>query len=179
MIALRAFFSRIGLTGAIIAVLALLLVVQTVRIEGFKVWPVSIKGLKVKLADARAEIKRMNDEAKKAGDRAKVIAKDVKDRNDEQVRIIYRDAAAVRVRGPGKAVCPRLPAPAGGSQAPAGKPDAPGPAVPPDDRAAVPWNWLVDRAQQCDLNRAEALSWREWYDRISKEWPSKANAQQP
>jgi hypothetical protein len=45
---LAAFASRIGLTGLAIAVLVSLLAVQTARIEGFKVWPLSIEGWKPK-----------------------------------------------------------------------------------------------------------------------------------
>lgn len=40
--------------------LASLLVVQTVRIEGFKLWPISINGLKAELRDARAELRRIS-----------------------------------------------------------------------------------------------------------------------
>jgi hypothetical protein len=45
--------------------------------------------------------------------------------------------------------------------------------VPPDDLAAVPWPWLVQRAEQADLNRQEVLTWREWYDRMVKDWPKR------
>jgi hypothetical protein len=31
----------------------------------------------------------------------------------------------------------------------------------------VPWAWLVGHAEQCDINRSEALAWREWYSRQS------------
>lgn len=45
---LAAFASRIGLTGLAIAILVALLAVQTVRLEGFKVWPLSIEGARPK-----------------------------------------------------------------------------------------------------------------------------------
>jgi hypothetical protein len=41
----------------------------------------------------------------------------------------------------------------------------------PDDLAAVPWQWLVQRSEQADLNRQEVLSWREWYRKLAAEWP--------
>jgi hypothetical protein len=47
---LAAFASRIGLTGLTIAVLLALLAVQTVRLEGFKVWPLSVEGAITKAA---------------------------------------------------------------------------------------------------------------------------------
>jgi hypothetical protein len=47
---LAAFASRIGLTGLAIAVLLALLAVQTVRLEGFKVWPLSVEGAITKAA---------------------------------------------------------------------------------------------------------------------------------
>lgn len=45
---LTTFAARIGVTGAIIAALCLALLAQTVRIEGFKIWPLSIEGWKAK-----------------------------------------------------------------------------------------------------------------------------------
>jgi hypothetical protein len=45
---LAAFASRIGLTGLAIAILLALLAVQTVRLEGFKLWPLSVEGWKPK-----------------------------------------------------------------------------------------------------------------------------------
>jgi hypothetical protein len=48
--------ARLSITGIIIAVLALLLMVQTVRIEGFSVWPVHVHGLRERLKSATDEI---------------------------------------------------------------------------------------------------------------------------
>ena len=39
-----AFAARIGIGGAIIAALAVALAIQTARLEGFHVWPVSVTG---------------------------------------------------------------------------------------------------------------------------------------
>ena len=46
------FAGRIGLTGLVIVILGAALVVQTVRLEGFRVWPVSVTGW-VKIAQMR------------------------------------------------------------------------------------------------------------------------------
>lgn len=95
--------------------------------------------------------------------------------NDATNRRIAAGADALRVRGPGKAACLN-PATPGASRyvAPAGKPDAAGPDVPAGDGeallAAVPWPWLVDRAEQCDLNRAEAETWRAWHRQLEEAW---------
>lgn len=43
---LAAFASRIGLTGLALAILAALLAVQTVRLEGLSVWPLKFEGWK-------------------------------------------------------------------------------------------------------------------------------------
>jgi hypothetical protein len=50
LLAIRTFLG--SLPGAIIAALALLLVVQTVRIEGFKVWPIEVQGWKARALSA-------------------------------------------------------------------------------------------------------------------------------
>lgn len=43
----------------------------------------------------------------------------------------------------------------------------------PFDGAVVSWTWLIDAAQQCDINRAEARTWRDWYAEQLKAWPVK------
>lgn len=40
----------------LVAALLIALIIQTVRIEGFKIWPLSIAGLKAELADAKAKV---------------------------------------------------------------------------------------------------------------------------
>lgn len=47
---------------------------------------------------------------------------------------------------------------------------------PADGIAAVPWNWLVNTGGQCDLNRSEAQSWRDWYAQLQKAWPKAARS---
>jgi hypothetical protein len=111
---------------------------------------------------------------------AKAIAQDIRNRNDETNRAIAADAASLKLRGPGAASCRRISDPA--LPATRGQPvaadhqradAAPGQVLATDgqpDLAAVPWQWLVGRAEQCDLDRAESLSWRDWYARQSAEW---------
>ena len=50
---LAAFAARIGLTGLVVVLLCAALVVQTVRLEGFHIWPVSVTGW-IKSAQLRA-----------------------------------------------------------------------------------------------------------------------------
>ena len=103
---------------------------------------------------------------------AKITA-EMRKRNDEENRRIAAAADDLRLHGPGAARCADpafLSAGAGRHDAPGRGSDAPGPPVPSDERAAVPWGWLVGRAEQHDLNRAEALAWREWHRRFTAEW---------
>lgn len=105
--------------------------------------------------------------------KANDISRKLKEQNREEVARINRDADDLRLRGPGKARanCPGIPPSPGRSQPASERSNAAGPEMPSDDRAAVPWAWLVDRAEQCDLNRAEALTWREWYRQQVEAWP--------
>jgi hypothetical protein len=124
-----------------------------------------------RVTELTAQLDKIDRDARKARSDGKQISKDIRGKTDEQNRRIAGDADAVLVSGPGKAVCRPAPAAAGGHDQAGGKPDAPGPQVPPADSAAVPWPWLVQRAEQADLNRAEVLAWREWYDRLVASWP--------
>jgi hypothetical protein len=99
------------------------------------------------------------------------IAADIREKNDEENRRIAGDADTLRVSGPGRSRVACAPAAAGGHQPANGKPDVAGPQMPATDSAAVPWPWLVQRAEQADLNRAEVLSWRDWYQRLLAQWP--------
>lgn len=106
--------------------------------------------------------------AKLATQQAAITAP-IRKQNDETNTRVNRDADALSLSGPGKA---RVSCPA---PAPAGQPSS-SDNRPPDvvggqlltadgqpDVAAVPWQWLVGRARQADLDRAEALAWRDWY----------------
>lgn len=123
---------------------------------------------------AYANVERQARELeRKANELNAKIADAFRRKNDAENRAITARADDHRLRGPGAARCPGasvVPAGAGGHNAPGGRPDAAGPAMPADDRAAVPWSWLVDRAEQHDLNRAEVIAWREWHARFSAEW---------
>lgn len=68
---LTEFAARIGLTGLAIAVLLVLLAVQTVRLEGFKVWPLSLQGWKPRAEAAEKTIADIAAAQVLAGDKAK------------------------------------------------------------------------------------------------------------
>jgi hypothetical protein len=114
--------------------------------------------------DAETEQARTSEQA------AQKLAKKIKDQTDEENRRIAGDAHALRVSGPGKALCRSVPT-APGNGASSANPDVTGPALPPDDRAAVPWNWLVQRAQEHDELLNETSAWRQWYQEVLKVWP--------
>lgn len=99
---------------------------------------------------------------------ADAAADKIRSKTDEQARTIAADADVIRMSGPGKArACP-VPQSPGRREEAGGRTDAAGPEVPTDDRAAVPWQWLAQRAEQCDLNRNEVLAWREWHQRMQE-----------
>lgn len=119
---------------------------------------------------------------KKIDSRLAAVVAPIRSRNDETNRIIIGSARAIGLLGPGKAACgrsPGLPGPASGPVAPGGNGDAAGPYMPPEDRAAVPWVWLTDRAEEHDLDRAEVLSWRLWYQKVLAAWPKSEPAKRP
>lgn len=126
-------------------------------------------------AGVKAEGDRIAAKAQKLASAAAEISAKARSLNSETNRRIAAGADALRVSGPGKASCLN-PATPGASRyiAPAGKPDATRPQVPSGDGqallAAVPWPWLVDRAEQCDLNRAEAETWRAWHRQLEESW---------
>lgn len=68
---LAAFASRIGFTGLAIAVLVALLAVQTVRLEGFKLWPLHMEGWKPKAERLQTDLDAMKRAQKAAADAAK------------------------------------------------------------------------------------------------------------
>lgn len=75
---LSAFASRIGLTGLAIAILLALLAVQTVRLEGFKLWPISVEGWKPKAERLERDIEAVKQAQKIAAEKARAarIAKE-------------------------------------------------------------------------------------------------------
>lgn len=138
----------------------------------------------VKAADragyARAErdiaAKALALKAKIDATTARITAK-LKERNDEETRRIAADADDVRLRGPGKASCPRvagIPRPASGHNPPARSAgtaldtlsDAGG-----SDLIAMPFSGAVALAEQHDRCRADVLSYREWEKLVRDAWP--------
>lgn len=121
---------------------------------------------------ARLEAKAKAIKAKADAASAKITDK-LKAKHDEKVIVINRAADDLRVSGPGKASCPGNPGMAGSSgrsEPASGQGSSARPAMPEQDWAAVPWGWLVESAEKCDLNRAEVLTWREWYRQQSEAW---------
>lgn len=153
-----------------LAVVAILLVGSCVHKRKVKAF-----GEERYAAGVKAEGDRIAAKAAKIAKEAAEISAKARSLNNETNRRIARDADVIRVSGPGKASCLN-PATPGASRyvPPAGKPNAAGPQVPSGDGeallAAVPWPWLVDRAEQCDLNRAEAETWRAWHRQLEEAW---------
>lgn len=78
---LERYAAKLTVEGIIIALLMAALLVQTFRIEGFRIWPIHVHGLREKLADS---------EAGRATDRSRYeqAQRDAKTKNEEQVRQI-------------------------------------------------------------------------------------------
>ena len=115
----------------------------------------------------QSEIRRITAEFEAESAR---IAAELRRKHDEEVRRIASGADGLRVSGPGRASASCPPATPGGLGPSSGTGNVAGPQVPPGDGATVPWGWLVNRAEQADLNRAEVLAWREWHARLTAEW---------
>lgn len=104
------------------------------------------------------------------------ISTELRKQSDEKVRIIYRDAGTVLMRGPGKAACgsgSQLPGATGRSNPPAGQGSSAVAEMPSGERIdliGLPFAGTVALAQTCDLNRAEAQSWRDWHAKQSEAW---------
>lgn len=123
------------------------------------------------------EGQRIAAKALKIAAEATLISVKLKELNNEENRRIAGAADTLRVSGPGKASCRDPAAPRASRRQPAigsadaSRPEMPtgnGPALP--ELAAVPWPWLVNRAEQCDLNRAEAETWRAWHKQLTENW---------
>lgn len=67
------FAARIGLSGLAIAVLLALLAIQTVRIEGFKVWPIELQGWKPRALAAEDDLKAVAAAQVEAAARARTV----------------------------------------------------------------------------------------------------------
>jgi hypothetical protein len=148
--------------------LALFAGVQTLRLAAETRHSHKVEAQAQKLSQ---ELLQIRDNARKAEADGNRISKQLKDKNNEDNRRIAGDAESLRVSGPGKAVCRPAPAAPSGHIAVTAKPDAAGPALPPDDSAAVPWPWLVQRSEEHDQLLAEVEAWRTWHEQVLKVWP--------
>jgi hypothetical protein len=129
-----------------------------------------------KAGDKAGYTRAMNEMTEKAriiAAQADDLARKIRSKNDEQARTIAARADDLRVRGSGAARCtnPVRPASPVRHQPASGGGDAAPTTMPPEDRGAVPWNWLVGQAERCDLNRSEVLSWREWHKALLNSKP--------
>jgi hypothetical protein len=134
-------------------------------------------------AQARSEDKAVLDNLRaqlaQAGLEMKRTSQEQRSKNDAANASIHSAADALRVQGPGAASCSRRPAapvPAAPGQSqpasqPAGSAPAPMPAADGSDPlAAVSWRWLVGTGEQCDIERAENVSWRTAYQEWLATW---------
>jgi len=93
--------SRIGLTGAAIAVLGTFGAVQTVRLEGLSVWPINIEGCKARSARLSADnaaLVKASAEAQQRAVQARMAEQqrlsDIAEKADDQLEEARRDALA-------------------------------------------------------------------------------------
>ena len=111
------------------------------------------------------EAQRIEAKAKKLSAQATALAAKLKEQNNVENRRIAGDADAIRLRGPGKAACFNATVPGADRRDPLARPaDAPVGQVPDRERIeliALPFAGTIAFAERCDLNRAEALTWRE------------------
>lgn len=113
-------------------------------------------------AAAESESRRINQELTRETDRLRAR--------------IAADARRLLDQGPGAAACPRRvdhPGLSAGSGAPAAArhpPDASRSSVPPGDWSAVPWQWLVRRAEGHDALLTYMLQDQEWHRRQEEAW---------
>lgn len=100
---LERILARLTVNAVIIALLVGALVWQTARIEGFRIWPISITGYKVKLARLSAQLKAISsarDEQKAETDRRIAEA-------EKNVRVVERVVTKLESRPlPGNCATP-------------------------------------------------------------------------
>jgi hypothetical protein len=169
---LAAFASRIGLTGLAIAVLLTLLAVQTVRLEGFKLWPILHEGWKPKaeryardLANVKAAQQLALERAQAAKLKAEADYRNLAERIDddaEQARAGALDDAErfiaanrVRCQAAGRAGSGTV---AAASDHSAGDGQGSGQASELDDAVAV----KADDVRICTANTLQAEAARAW-----------------
>jgi hypothetical protein len=84
------FLARLTINAVIVALLVGALIAQTIRIEGFKFWPISHNGLKAQVSDLKDKLREISS----THDEQRQVTKD----NIVETRIIYRDANRVAER---------------------------------------------------------------------------------
>lgn len=129
-------------------------------------------GFKTGYAAAREDTRQAQAEREKIGD---IIARKIKEQNDETVLAINRLGDSLRVRGPGKASahCAPVSPGASGYKPASGSGDVAVDRLSDQERIdliALPFGELIDKAEQCDMNLAEVNAWREWHSSITKSW---------
>lgn len=133
MTPLPAFATRIGLTGLAIAVLLALLAVQTVRLEGLRVWPLNIEGARPKAE----RLQRTIDEIAVAQKQALRAAQEARERTEREYQDLAEriDDDAEKARTGAMDAAERFIA-ARGVRCPANRGDGSGTAAPAEDRGA-------------------------------------------
>lgn len=151
---LAAFGARIGITGLVIIAAIAFGVVQTARVEGFKVWPISITGLKQQVSNLKRDLRDMEKASKEAAEKARAVrlakereyaqlAKRIDD-EAEQAQADAMDAAerfirdnSVRCQAVGNSLSRTRASPEGGGAESVGQPRTlpklDGVLIPPDD----------------------------------------------
>lgn len=167
--AVWAFLSKLSPSQLGCIVLSIVAVVAVMRANHWKGVATERQATIVKMeADDAAAQAAVN----KATATINALTADLRKATDEKNRADAADAAGLVQSGPGKARCPSVPKSPGGPVTPPADNGTAGPALPPDDSAAVPWNWLVTRAQEHDQLLNEDQAWRDWYAQVLKMWPT-------
>jgi len=127
----------------------------------------------------RRQLDAETEKNKAAEKQTAQISKQLRDRTDEENRRIAGDADALRLRGPGKAVCPALPSSPGGHQQAAPSSDAPVAQLPNTRGAeliALPFDDTIGFGKSYDELLNENKAWRDWHDQVLKVWPKTTEA---
>lgn len=112
---------------------------------------------------------------------AEITAK-IRRKTDEDIGRINRHADDLRLRGPGRAVCPAHAAAAGGPEPGRGAAAAGMDRLPDTERVdiiAMPYDDTIRRSATADANRREVLAYREAWQKLTEEyakWRAEADA---
>lgn len=165
---------RLGLTSTAFAIALGLLVMQTVRIEGLHIWPLSVTGWKARALDAERtirDIEKAQEDALAAAvaarEQAEADYQSLAERIDRNAEDARQDAMADAERyiAANRVRCPAIGGSAGGA-APgaedhrAGDGEGPGAAAELDgvDRVAV----MAEDVRICTVNTLQAEAGRAW-----------------